>query len=300
MKNVDLSKFFFIPLHQPSIFFQFKRTDIMNITFNIVLRSRYVPGWVGGWLKVRRGRGAAAAPGWWRPSHGVRRDGRFLKGRRDCGCHGSTAGRWRHGSPGRRLLLADHGGSGGGGVMVWLCRCCGGDGRRRRGGIRRCRREVVLHHTGDGQRRWRRRRRSGTRRHAGDSAAEHQVQVRFGVVERTQLTLDQLALFIVVCVVHLEHAVVKKKLERGRRTRWRWVRYYNTVPPLLQFYYCNTTTTTFYCGFYTVQVLYRPIGSIPPPNTTPSTVRPRDVTRGARLQSLLSYLSHTSRVIILQ
>lgn len=52
----------------------------------------------------------------------------------------------------------------------------------------------------------RRRRRSGTRRHAGNTATEHHVQERFGVVERTQLTLDQLTLFVVVRVVHLEHA----------------------------------------------------------------------------------------------
>lgn len=211
--------------------FQFKHFNYYSCI--IILRSRYVPRRIGWRLKVRRRRGTANTAPRRRPGHGVRRDSWFLEGRRYSGCLRSAAGRGRYRSSRWRLLLADHSG-GGGGVMVWLDRCCG-DGCRRRGGIRRCRRVVVLHHSGDGQWRWRRWRRGGTRRHAGDTAAEHHVQVRFGVVERTQLTLDQLALFVVVCVVHLEHAVETKELERGRRTRWWWERYYNIT---------ITTTTT--------------------------------------------------------
>lgn len=243
--------------------------------------SRYVPRRIGWRLKVRRRRGTATAAPRRRPGHGVRRDSWFLEGRRDSGCLWSAAGRGRYGSSGWRLLLADH--SGGSGVMVWLDRCCG-DGCRRRGGIRRCRRVVVLHHSGDGQWRWRRWRRGGTRRHAGDTAAEHQVQVRFGVVERTQLTLDQLALFVVVCVVHLEHAVETKELERGRRTRWWWERYYNIT---------ITTTTTIlllllllllFTVAFTRFRYYTAWSPLSPLQHHPVNPEPRDVTRGAQLQ----------------
>lgn len=90
--------------------------------------------------------------------------------------------------------------------------------------------------TASGRRRWRRRRWSGTRRHAGYTATEHHVQERLGVVERTQLTLDQLALFVVVRVVHLEHTYTHThniRRDRGKGLVYAW---YCTVITALRAY----------------------------------------------------------------